>query len=76
MECRKPALKAPAGSTGKNLKTVAWRARRRRKAGSNFIAGYEGAFNAQRSSHLKIINVFKVGVAKPAQSFATSSREK
>ncbi|GKV48365.1 hypothetical protein SLEP1_g55189 [Rubroshorea leprosula] len=27
--CREPALEAAAGSTGKNLKTVGWRARRK-----------------------------------------------
>ncbi|GLT85290.1 hypothetical protein SLE2022_034830 [Rubroshorea leprosula] len=52
------------------------RAEKRRKAGFGFEAGCEGAFNAQRSSHLKISNVFKVGVAKPAQSFAAGSRGK
>ncbi|GKV48794.1 hypothetical protein SLEP1_g55586 [Rubroshorea leprosula] len=52
------------------------RAEKRRKAGSDFVAGCEDAFNTQRSSHLKIINVFKVGVAKPAQSCAAGSRGK
>ncbi|GKV21676.1 hypothetical protein SLEP1_g31632 [Rubroshorea leprosula] len=77
MECRKPALEAAAGSTGKKFEDRCLaRAEKRRKAGSGFVAGCEDAFNAQRSSHLKIINVFKVRIAKPAQSFAAGSREK
>ncbi|GKV53553.1 hypothetical protein SLEP1_g60073 [Rubroshorea leprosula] len=49
------------------------RAEKRRKAGSNFIAGCESAFNAQRST---LLNVFKIGIPKPAQSFAAGSRGK